>query len=429
MDTLFNQKFQIPLAEKYRPKKINDFVGQMHLLDNDKIIKSMINNNTPLSIILWGPPGCGKTTLAHILSDSMDMDSYFLSAISSGIADVKKVIKKGKENRILSVKTMLFLDEIHRFNKAQQDSVLGAVENGDIVLIGATTENPSFSIISPLLSRTRVLKFNPLENNELEEILYKFLKNDDFGKILKLKEDIKKKIIDYSSGDARRLFNIIESSIELCKNNEITEDMLEQVLSSLPSYYDRQGEKHYDSISAFIKSVRGSDPDAAVFYLAKMINGGEDPEFIARRMIILASEDIGNASPNALNMAVSTLTAVKNIGMPESRIILSQCAIYLACSPKSNASYKAIDSAIEIDKSRKTTIPLKIRNAPTKQMKDFNYGKGYKYAHDFENNFVQDDFLPEEIRNIQFYNPTNNGTENAISEHLKKIWKNKKNYN
>ncbi len=422
MDTLFNINFITPLAEKCRPKTLNEYIGQRHLLDSGKIISSMIETERPLSLILWGPPGTGKTTLARLLAEAFQMDSYFLSAISAGVADAKKIILKGKENRALGVKTLLFLDEIHRFNKAQQDSVLGAVENGDIVLIGATTENPSFSIISPLLSRTRIIKLNPFSQDELRQIYLNSKEKNIISQDINFPEAVLNKLFEYSCGDARRMYNIIESSISCASGNEITEDIFLEAINSLPSYFDKTGDMHYDTISAFIKSMRGSDPNAAVFYLARMLNGGEDPVFIARRMIIFASEDVGNASVQALNLAVSTLTAVQNIGMPECRIILSQCAIFLACAPKSNACYMAIDAAMETAKSSGENIPLHIRNAPTNMMKDFGYGKGYKYPHDFPGNFVQECYLPEDIKNMVFYKPSENGQEKQIKERLEILW-------
>ncbi|MBN1499551.1 MAG: replication-associated recombination protein A [Spirochaetes bacterium] len=422
METLFNKNFITPLAEKCRPRSLDEYIGQRHLLDSGKIISSMIESQKPLSLILWGPPGTGKTTLAHLLAEAFHMDSYFLSAISAGVADVKKIILKGKENRVLVIKTLLFLDEIHRFNKAQQDSVLGAVENGDIVLIGATTENPSFSIISPLLSRTRVIKLNPFSEDELKIMFNNSKRDNHIPGDLSISDAVLQKIIEYSGGDARRMYNIIESSISCASDGKITDNIVQEAISSLPSYFDKSGDMHYDTISAFIKSMRGSDPDAAVFYLARMLNGGEDPVFIARRMVIFASEDIGNAAHQALTLAVSALTAVQNIGMPECRIILSQCAIFLASAPKSNASYTAIDKALETAKHSGENIPLHIRNAPTRMMSEFGYGKGYKYPHDFRNNFVKEQYLPDDIRDFVFYYPGENGQEKAIKERLENLW-------
>lgn len=416
------------MPERFRPKNTKTFIGQRHILGEGRIISSIINNNNPLSLILWGPPGSGKTTLANIIAESLNMKSFFLSAVSAGVADVKKIIQQGKENRMIGVKTLLFLDEIHRFNKAQQDSVLGAVENGDIVLIGATTENPSFSIISPLLSRTRVVKLNPFSEDELTQIIKNAIEEDIQLKELIISEELINDIVINSGGDARRLFNILESALSCSDYKKLTKDNIKDAVKSLPEYFDKKGDKHYDTISAFIKSMRGSDPDGAVFYLALMIEGGEDPVFIARRMIIFASEDVGNAAPNALTLAVSTLEAVKNIGMPEARIILSQCALFLASAPKSNASYIAINEALSEIKKGQNEIPLHIRNAPTELMRKMGYNKNYKYPHDYPGHFVSEKYLPDRISNKVFYNPSEEGSEKYIKERLKKVWNNKKIY-
>jgi putative ATPase len=414
-----------PLAERCRPKSLEDFIGQNHLMGNGKILNAVFEKKNPFSMILWGEPGSGKTTLAYLIAKYCKMDSFFLSAISAGVRDVRKIIDKGKENKEKGIATLLVIDEIHRFNKAQQDAVLGAVESGDVVLIGATTENPSFQVISPLLSRTRVIKLNTLTNDELAVILESAINKDDILKEKNINFDkgVRENLIGISQGDARRMLNLLEASILLSMDGRITDTILNDALRDITVYYDRAGEKHYDTISAFIKSLRGSDPDAAVYYLARMLEGGEDPEFIARRMVILASEDVGNASPNAISIATSVFLAVKNIGMPEAEIILSQCATFLASCPKSNASYLAIQKAKNaVSNNGVLDIPMHLRNAPTKLMKDMGYHKGYKYPHDFEGHFVQADYLPENIKHEVFYKPSNEGSEKAIAERLKKLW-------
>jgi putative ATPase len=352
------------------------------------------------------------------------MDSHFLSAVSSGVTDVRKVIEKGKENRGNNVQTLLFLDEIHRFNKAQQDAVLGAVESGDIVLIGATTENPSFEVIAPLLSRTRVLRLYPLADEDLAAILANALREDEELKKLGVRVDeaVAKKLINVAQGDARRMFNVLEVSLSLAGGGEISDAVLEEALKAVVVYYDRAGDRHYDTISAFIKSMRGSDPDAAVYYMTRMLAAGEDPEFIARRMVIFASEDVGNASPSAISIATSILLAVKNIGPPESDIILAQGATFLASCPKSNASYVALTRAREKAQDFGTAIPLHLRNAPTRLMRSFGYGKGYKYPHDYNGHFVKETYLPEKLCDEVFYNPSEEGSEKAVRERLKRLW-------
>jgi putative ATPase len=414
-----------PLADRCRPRTIEEFIGQEHLLSEHKILKTIIDKGAAFSLILWGEPGSGKTTLARLIASYCKMDSYFLSAISAGVADVRKVIEKGKQNREKGVQTMLFLDEIHRFNKAQQDSVLGSVESGDIILIGATTENPSFNVISPLLSRTRVLKLSRLSEKNLLDILDQALQKDEILKKgnTKFSDDaVKEKLVGISNGDARRMLNILETAFALTPDGLITAAHLEEAVRNSMLYYDRAGDKHYDTISAFIKSLRGSDPDAAVYYLARMILSGEDPVFIARRMVIFASEDIGNAAPNAITLAVSAMTATQNIGLPEARIILSQCATFLASAPKSNASYLAIEGAMASAKDSNYEIPLHIRNAPTDLMKKLGYHKGYKYPHDYERHFVKDQYLPDEIKGEVFYSPSEEGSEKTIKERLKSLW-------
>lgn len=414
-----------PLADRCRPRTIDEFVGQEHLLSEHKILSTIIDRGTAFSLILWGEPGSGKTTLARIIASYCNMEAHFLSAISAGVADVRKVIEKGKENRANGRQTLLFLDEIHRFNKAQQDSVLGSVESGDIILIGATTENPSFNVISPLLSRTRVLKLSRLSEENLMKILDQALRGDEV-----LKEGgarfadggVKKTLVAVANGDARRMLNILETAFALSADGAVTAAHLEEAVRNSMLYYDKTGDKHYDTISAFIKSLRGSDPDAAVYYLARMIESGEDPVFIARRMVIFASEDVGNAAPTALTLAVSAMTATQNIGLPEARIVLSQCATFLASAPKSNASYLAIDAALAAAKQSNYEIPLHIRNAPTKLMKELGYHKGYKYPHDFDRHFVKDQYLPDELKGEVFYKPTEEGSEKALRDRLKGLW-------
>ncbi|MDY6934160.1 MAG: replication-associated recombination protein A [Spirochaetota bacterium] len=413
-----------PLAERCRPHSLDEFVGQKHLLGFGKIINVILEKNIPFSLIMWGDPGTGKTTLARLIAECCEMESYFISAISSGVVDVRKIIERGKENKKNGIQTLLFLDEIHRFNKAQQDAVLGAVEVGSIILIGATTENPSFQVIAPLLSRTRVLKLNKLSEEELLQILDNALDRDEILRDMNLvfEKGVKDKIVGFAQGDARLMLNILETSVLLSDNGRIIEETLMEAVRDQSIYYDRAGDRHYDTISAFIKSLRGSDPNASVYYLARMLISGEDPEFIARRMVIFASEDIGNAYPNAITIATSTLTAVKSIGMPESEIILSQCATFLATSPKSNAAFRAIKSAKAIAKEIDLDIPMHLRNAPTELMKDIGYAKGYKYPHDYEEHFVNEEYLPDKIRDKVFYDPTDEGSEKSMKLRLSRLW-------
>ncbi len=417
--SLFSQHVA-PLAERSRPDSLESYVGQEHIAGPDGIVRRMIETNRPMSLILWGGPGCGKTTLARIISDHLNLDSYYMSAMSAGVADVRKVIDTGRKNRAHGVTTLLFLDEIHRFNKAQQDSVLQAVESGDLVLIGATTENPSFSIIAPLLSRARVLKLELLSEENLKEILARVMKHDSYLSSFTLEEQAQQLLLASAGGDARKMLNLLESLASQSTAQTINADAVKKEIEHASGYYDRSGDRHYDTISAFIKSVRGSDPDAAVYYLARMLSGGEDPVFIARRLVILASEDIGNASPQALNIAVSAMQACQQIGMPEARIILSQCTTFLACSPKSNAAYTAINAALEDVKFDSSEIPMHIRNAPTTMMREMGYSEGYIYPHDVPGSFSGQDYFPENREKV-YYDPTEHGSEKAIRSRLREL--------
>ncbi|MGE8553032.1 MAG: replication-associated recombination protein A [Chryseobacterium jejuense] len=417
----------IPLAEKLRPKTLDEVLGQEHLTGEKGTIRKMIENNTLNSLIFWGPPGTGKTTLAEIISESSGRKFYKLSAVSSGVKDVRDVIEDAKGQNLFSGKSpILFIDEIHRFNKSQQDSLLHAVEKGWIVLIGATTENPSFEVVSALLSRSQVYVLKALSYEKLEELIDIASEryNKDEGTDFKILE--KEALIQYSGGDARKLINSVELVLNQYKNTDtqeiINSDVLE-VLQETMALYDKNGEQHYDIISAFIKSMRGSDPNGAVYWLARMLVGGEDIKFIARRMLILAAEDIGLANPNALVIANNCFQAINVIGNPEARIILSETAVYLAVSPKSNSAYMAINEAMALVKQTgNLPVPLHLRNAPTKLMKDLDYGKEYKYAHSYEGNFIDQDFLPQEIKSVKLYEPGNNATEKKIYEELKKKW-------
>ncbi len=421
-----------PLAERIRPKSLEDYIGQQHLVGVHGALTNHIKQGIIPSLILWGPPGIGKTTLANIIAKESERPFYTLSAINSGVKDVREVIDKAKNSGGLftSRNPILFIDEIHRFSKSQQDSLLGAVEKGWITLIGATTENPSFEVIPALLSRCQVYILNAFDKNDLIQLMDRAIHKDKIisQKDISLKET--EAILQLSGGDARKLLNILELMISSEKEPiEITNDLVLQKVQKNTVRYDKTGEQHYDIISAFIKSIRGSDPNAAVYWLARMIEGGEDVKFIARRLLILASEDIGNANPTALILANNTFQAVTVIGNPESRIILSQCAIYLANSAKSNSSYEAIKDAQQIvNDTGDLSVPLHLRNAPTKLMKELDYGKDYKYAHSFKNNFADQEFLPEEIKNTNFYKPGNNARENSFKEFLKKRWKGKYGY-
>ena len=416
-----------PLAERMRPKNLDEVLGQEHLTGEKGTIRKMLENDTLNSLILWGPPGTGKTTMAEIISEKSGRKFFKLSAVSSGVKDVRDVIDEAKKQNLFSGKSpILFIDEIHRFNKSQQDSLLHAVEKGWIVLIGATTENPSFEVVSALLSRSQVYILKALSHEKLEELIDIALER--FNKDEKTDFTIKEKqaFIQYSGGDGRKLINSVElvlSQFIKSEIKEISNDEVMEVLQETMALYDKNGEQHYDIISAFIKSMRGGDPNGAVYWLARMIAGGEDIKFIARRMLILASEDIGLANPNALVIANSCFQAINVIGNPEARILLSETAIYLAVSPKSNSAYMAINDALAfVKKTGNLPVPLHLRNAPTKLMKDLDYGKEYKYAHSYEGNFVNQDFLPEEINEVKFYEPGNNATEKKIYEELKKKW-------
>ncbi len=418
-----------PLAERLRPKNLEEFIGQKHLVGEGAVLRTMIDSGHLSSIIFWGPPGVGKTTLAKIIANTLERPFYILSAINSGVKDVRDVIDKAKNQRFFtSPNPVLFIDEIHRFSKSQQDSLLGAVEQGLVTLIGATTENPSFEVISPLLSRCQVYILKSLEKEDLLTLVNRALTSDAELKEKKIEVKEYEALLRFSGGDARKLLNVLELILNTAPSDEvvITNELVTQSLQENLAMYDKKGEMHYDIISAFIKSIRGGDPDAAVYYLARMLEGGEDIKFIARRMLILSSEDVGLANPNAFLMAQNTFDAVHKIGMPESRIILSECAIYLATSPKSNSAYEAIDAAIaEVQNSGDLPVPLHLRNAPTKLMKDLGYAREYKYAHSFEGNFVDQDFLPKKIKNKSFYKPQHNPSEDKILERLKLWWKKK----
>jgi len=421
-----------PLAERIRPKNLDDYISQQHLVGKNGALTQHIKRGIIPSLIFWGPPGIGKTTLANIIAKESGRPFYTLSAISSGVKDVRDVISKAKQSGGLftAKNPILFIDEIHRFSKSQQDSLLGAVEKGWVTLIGATTENPSFEVIPALLSRCQVYILNSFSKQDLEDLLERALTTDSVISKKKIKIKETEALLRISGGDARKLSNIFE----LVVNSEdepihITNDLVLSKIQKNTVLYDKTGEQHYDIISALIKSIRGSDPNAAVYWLARMIEGGEDAKFIARRLLISASEDIGNANPTALILANNTFQAVTTIGFPESRIILSQCAVYLANSPKSNASYEAIGNAQKLVKETgDLSVPLHLRNAPTKLMKELDYGKNYKYSHNYENNFISQEFLPEEVKNTKLYEPGNNARENNFREILKKRWKDKYNY-
>ncbi len=415
----------IPLAERLRPTTLNELVGQQHLTGKGSILRTAIENGKIPSMILWGPPGVGKTTIANIIAQTLQSPFYQLSAISSGVKEVREVIEKAKQEQ----NVILFIDEIHRFNKGQQDALLGAVEKGVITLIGATTENPSFEVNSALLSRCQVYVLKALDENDLVQLLQYAIQNDELlkTKSIQLKETTA--LINISGGDARKLLNLLELVVDANNEDDITDKIVMDTAQKRIAIYDKKGEQHYDIISAFIKSIRGSDPNAALYYLARMMDAGEDVKFIARRMLILASEDIGNANPNALLLANATFDAVNKIGYPESQLILSQCVIYLASSAKSNAATTAIGAAMAAVKNHgDLPVPLHLRNAPTKLMKDLGYKKGYEYSHDYNNNFSEQEYLPREIAGQKFFEPGNNAREEELRKHLKTLWKEKYGY-
>lgn len=415
-----------PLAERMRPKTLNDYIGQKHLVGEGAVLRKMIDSGRISSFILWGPPGVGKTTLAQIIANKLETPFYTLSAVTSGVKDVRDIIEKARNNRFFSQQSpILFIDEIHRFSKSQQDSLLGAVETGVVTLIGATTENPSFEVIRPLLSRCQLYVLKPLEKDDLLELLRHAITHDTFlkEKHIELKET--DAILRYSGGDARKLLNILELAVEADGSDPIviTDEKVVKNLQQNPLAYDKDGEMHYDIISAFIKSIRGSDPDGALYWLARMVEGGEDPAFIARRLVISASEDIGLANPNALLLANAAFDAVMKIGWPEGRIPLAEATVYLATSPKSNSAYMGINTALElVHETGNLPVPLHLRNAPTKLMKQLGYGKDYKYAHAYKGNFVQQQFLPDEIKERRLWHAQENPSENKLKERMEKLW-------
>ena len=419
-----------PLAERLRPQTLEDYIGQQHLVGEGGVFRRFIEAGNVPSFILWGPPGVGKTTLAKIVANALERPFYTLSAVTSGVKEVREVIESAKSQKFFSAKTpLLFIDEIHRFNKSQQDSLLGAVEQGIITLIGATTENPSFEVISPLLSRCQVYTLKPMQDADLEHLLRRALTTDEELKQRKIDVEESAALFRFAGGDARKLLNILDIITSSREGGlVITDDLVTEVLQQNIALYDKNGEQHYDVISAFIKSVRGSDPNAAIYYLARMLAGGEEPRFIARRLVILASEDIGLANPNALLLANACFDTVHKIGMPEARITLAETTIYLATSPKSNSAYMAINEALAFVQkdTNLRPVPLHLRNAVTELMSDEGYGKDYKYAHDYEGNFVEQEFMPESLKGTQFYHPnTGNATEQRIAERMQQLWKDK----
>lgn len=418
-----------PLAERLRPRTLDDYIGQKHLVGQGAVLRKMIDSGRISSFILWGPPGVGKTTLAQIIANRLEVPFYTLSAVTSGVKDVRDVIEKASSNRFFSQQSpILFIDEIHRFSKSQQDSLLGAVEKGVVTLIGATTENPSFEVIRPLLSRCQLYVLKSLEKEDLLELLHKAVERDS---ILKERNVVFKEtdaMLRYSGGDARKLLNILELLVGADGDTpvEITDEKVMERLQQNPLAYDKEGEMHYDIISAFIKSIRGSDPDGALYWLARMVEGGEDPAFIARRLVISASEDIGLANPNALLLANAAFDAVMKIGWPEGRIPLAEATVYLATSPKSNSAYEGINSAIElVRQTGNLPVPLHLRNAPTKLMKQLGYGKDYKYAHAYKGNFVEQQFMPDELKDTKIWHPQNNPSESKLSDRMIQLWGNR----
>ena len=418
-----------PLAERLRPQTLDDFIGQQHLVGKGSVLRKMIDSGRIPSIIFWGPPGVGKTTLANIISNVLDAPFYKLSAINSGVKDVREVIEKAGSNRFFnSAAPILFIDEIHRFSKSQQDSLLHAVETGTITLIGATTENPSFEVIRPLLSRCQVYVLKPMETEDLASLLERALNKDLILQQREIEVKETTALFRFAAGDARKLLNILDLVVEADVSDKvvISDKLVSERLQENPAAYDKGGEMHYDIISAFIKSIRGSDPDAAIYWLARMVEGGEDPTFIARRLVISAAEDIGLANPNALLLANACFDTLKKIGWPEGRIVIAEATVYLATSPKSNSTYLAINKAIAtVRETGNLPVPLHLRNAPTSLMKELDYGKDYKYAHDFEDNFVEDNFFPEELKQKSYWQPQNNASEKKIKEWMKRLWKNR----
>lgn len=416
-----------PLAERMRPTTLDDYIGQQHLVGPDAVLRRMIESRRVSSFILWGPPGVGKTTLATIIARQLDVPFYTLSAVTSGVKDVREVIEKARSNRFFNTSSpILFIDEIHRFSKSQQDSLLGAVEQGVVTLIGATTENPSFEVIRPLLSRCQVYVLKPLDSEDLLALLHRVIQNDTILKQHEFDVQETSALLRFSGGDARKLLNIISLIFESAPHEGkivINDTIVLDCLQQNPLAYDKDGEMHYDIISAFIKSIRGSDPDAAIYWLARMIEGGEDPAFIARRLVISASEDVGLANPNALLLANAAFDAVMKLGWPEGRIPLAEATVYLATSPKSNSAYLAINKALQVvQQSGNLPVPLHLRNAPTKLMEQLGYAKEYKYAHDYEGNFVEQQFLPDEMKEVRLWHPQHNAQEDRLHEQMRKLW-------
>ena len=422
-----------PLAERLRPKTLDEYIGQKHLVGDGAILRRMIESGNIASFILWGPPGVGKTTIARIIAEQTQVPFYTLSAVTSGVKDVREVIdrcKRDTQSMFAKGRPILFIDEIHRFNKSQQDSLLGAVENGTVTLIGATTENPSFEVIRPLLSRAQVYVLNPLEKEDLLELLNRAISTDEIFANREVRIESTEALLRFSGGDARKLLNILDLIMQAVKDNEpfiISDEIVTERLQQNPMAFDKNGELHYDIISAFIKSVRGSDPDAAIYWLARLIAGGEDPKFIARRLAILASEDIGLANPNAMLLANATFDILAKIGWPEGRIPLAECTIYLATSPKSNSAYKAINAALQfVEQTGNLPVPLHLRNAPTKLMEELGYGQDYKYSHDYPGNFVQQEFMPAEANHPTFWVPCHNPSEAKMAERMNTLWSKEK---